>query len=176
MFRLRKVLEWKESLEKEAHLDRLAVELRARELEGRITRLTAARHSVPDAAPKGLDAVAELAAWSHWGEGLRGREEGARTELDGLRPELESRVRAHRELRAEVKGLRELDRRSREGRRRAVERKAGEALDEAGARTKLPEIGIDCRVPSRRAGSVRRAPGDADRAGRTRERGRSGRR
>ena len=109
MFRLRKVLEWKERLEKAARLERFAAEQTARELEERIGAFAGERRALPETGTDGRPVpVDELAQWSRFGESLRRREHDLRGRLEEFRPELDGKIAAHQDLRVEVKGLHKL--------------------------------------------------------------------
>ena len=172
MFRLAKVLEWKELLEKEARAERLRAEQRATDLARDAARTRSERRSFPDdqAADAGIE---ELAAWAKRSELLRRRETALLQRLESLRPELEAKRAAHLELRRDVESLRKLrDRTLREQRRRR-ERAAQELLDDAGARRFLPGAGngFPIGVPLEREGepsnpdpgAARTAPGPSGR-------------
>jgi hypothetical protein len=140
MFRLGKVLEWKERLEEDARARRLAVETRATEIAREADRLRAERGRFPDVEPTS-DVLAELAAWARRSELLRRGERSARARLEAMRTELEARRAEHLALRQEVESLRKLrDRRLREE-RRLREGKMQETIDEAAARRFLPGAG-----------------------------------
>jgi hypothetical protein len=140
MFRLGKVLEWKERLEEDARARRLAVEARATEIEREADRLRAERGRFPDDEPT-RDVLAELAAWACRSELLRRGERSARARLEAMRIELEARRAEHLAIRQEVESLRKLrDRRLREE-RRLREGKMQETIDEAAARRFLPGAG-----------------------------------
>lgn len=137
MFRLAKVLSWKEGLERLARAERLEVERRAEELQRTISRLEDTRRIFPDsgAGPEGAD---ELALWSGFGEGLRRKEQAVRRRLAALEPLLEEKRRAHVELSCEVKGLERLEERDAARERKRRERKAQEAIDDVAGRRNLP--------------------------------------
>lgn len=158
MFRLDKVLEWKERLEEEARAARLAVKARAMELSREADRLRAERRGFPNDAPE-ENAVETLRAWSRRAELLRRTESGVRARLEALRGPIELARAAHLAARREVESLRRLrDRKLREERRRR-ERKMQEVIDDAAARRFLPGTGrkfpyrpseTDSRGPSAR--------------------------
>lgn len=142
-FRLDKVLEWKETLEKEARTRRLAAEEHAESLRHGAALARSRRESIPE----NLDdadhpaAVEDLTDWSEFAERLRQREESFTRSGEEFRPTLDERVRAHFRLRQDVEGLRRLREKAREHRRRLGERRAQETLDDAASRTKLPDPG-----------------------------------
>jgi flagellar biosynthesis chaperone FliJ len=137
MFRLDKVLRWKERLEKEARAERFGLQRRADELAEERLRLEDERAAVPDDGCSG-----DLAAWSEWNEAVRRREGMLARRQDALRPKLEDAVRAHLALRREVEGLRRLRERALATARRRRERKAQEAIDDAANRRGLPGGGM----------------------------------
>ena len=140
MFRLDKVLEWKERLEEEARAARLAIEARATELSREADGLRAERHRFPDDAA-GEDALEDLRAWSRRAELLRRAERGVRARLDAMQGPIALARAAHLSARREVDSLRRLrDRRLRE-QRRMRERKLQEVIDDAAARRFLPGSG-----------------------------------
>jgi len=140
MFRLAKVLEWKERLEEEVRARRLAAEARATEITREADRLREERGRFPDVEPA-ADVIAELAAWARRSELLRRGERSARARLEAMRTELEARRAEHLAIRQEVESLRKLrDRRLREE-RRLRESKMQETIDEAAARRFLPGAG-----------------------------------
>ena len=144
MFRLRKVLEWKERLEKVARLQRMAAEQTARELEDRIRGFASERDSLPETTTGGdASLIEELEQWSRFAEALRRRERDLRTRLEAFRPELDRTVAAHQDLRVEVKGLHKLKERVLSRRRKERDRKVQEMIDDAAARRKLPGPGRD---------------------------------
>lgn len=154
MFRLRRVLEWKELLERRARVARVEVERRAGEIEDALGRLAETRASFPDAAGERTAVVEDLVAWSRFGEGLRRREALLRKRLEALEPEREQRVREHLEIRREVEGLRRLEERASEARRKRIERKMQEAIDDVAGRRKLPVTGTKFReLPAGMAGA-----------------------
>jgi flagellar export protein FliJ len=144
-FRLRKVLEWKESLEKEARAERLAAEERANTLREMATAARERRERVPACLTDGDVPVnvEDLAEWSDFAEQMRRREEKLTERLDEFRPTLEERVRSHVRLRQDVEGLRRLQEKEAERRRKQGEKRAQEALDDAASRTKLPGPGSE---------------------------------
>lgn len=141
MFRLRKVLEWKELLERRARAERAQAERRTREIEDALVRLAETRASFPDAVGGRTAVVEDLVAWSRFGEGIRRREDALRQRLEALRPELERKMRAHLEIRREVEGLRRLRERALEAHRKRIERKMQETIDDVAGRRKLPASG-----------------------------------
>ena len=108
MFRLAKVLSWKERLEKEARVELAALEARQSRLEHDATQAAATRRSAPDAGEMSID---DLAAWAQYAESLRRRESQLREEAGRLTPEVEEKRQAHLVLRQEVEGLRKLQER-----------------------------------------------------------------
>ncbi|MGQ0720030.1 MAG: flagellar export protein FliJ [Candidatus Eiseniibacteriota bacterium] len=140
MFRLAKVLSWKEGLERLARVERLEVERRAEELQRAITGLEDTRKHFPDGGP-GPDGADDLALWSGFGEGLRRKEQMVRRRLAALEPLLEEKRRAHVELSREVKGLERLEERDAAREKKRRERKAQEAIDDVAGRRNLPGAG-----------------------------------
>jgi flagellar biosynthesis chaperone FliJ len=147
MFRLDKVLRWKERLEKEARAERFGLQRRADELRDEGRDLLARRASAPDDG----DAM-EAREWSQWNEGLRHREDLVARRLDALGPKLDQAVRAHVALRQEVEGLRRLRERALAEARRKRERKAQESIDDTANRRRLPGTGT--KFPSPGAAAV----------------------
>ena len=141
MFRLHKVLDWKRVLEMHARAERLDFEQRLRDLEGQLERLAQARYSLPDTLPDSPDAVAELAQWACYSEGIRRREDHVGSRLADFRPRVEEKVSAHVELRKEVKGLERLEARYLAQRKKDRERMAQYTMDEAAARRSFPDSG-----------------------------------
>ena len=142
-FRLDKVLEWKETLEKEARTRRFAAEEHADSLRHEAALARSRREDIPENLTDTDDpaAVEDLTEWSEFTERLRRREERFTRSGEEFRPTLEQRVRAHLRLRQDVEGLRRLREKALERRRRLGERRAQETLDDAAARTKLPDPG-----------------------------------
>jgi flagellar biosynthesis chaperone FliJ len=153
MFRLDKVLRWKERLEKEARAERFGLQRRADDLAAERRELEARRAAVPDEAD-----AAELGEWSRWAEALRHRETHLEMRMEALRPRLQEAVRAHVALRREVEGLRRLRERALEEARRRRERKAQEAIDDAANRRRLPGTGM--KFPAHAAARAAAAAGD----------------
>ena len=82
-------------------------------------------------------------------------------------------MRAHQDLRVEVKGLRKLEQRDRARRERTSERRGQEALDEAGGRRNVPGRGKNFPAdpfPATAARTVER-PSERPRASLERRRG-----
>ncbi len=142
MFRLEKVLRWKEGLEREARVRRLETERRVTHAEGEMARTRARRESAPDEGA----GVAELAQWSRYLESLLRAEARLQSRVDELRLILDARVREHVELRRDVKGLERLAEKEEARTRRRRERRAQEHLDDAASRTHLPHPGKIDRV------------------------------
>jgi flagellar biosynthesis chaperone FliJ len=142
MFRLDKVLRWKERLEKEARAERFGLQRRADDLAAERREMEGRRAAAPDDA-----AAAELHEWSRWAEALRHREAHVEQRLEALRPRLQEAVRAHVALRREVEGLRRLRERALAEARRRRERKAQEAIDDAANRRRLPATGTKFPPP-----------------------------
>lgn len=141
MFRLQKVLEWKESLERAARLERVACEQRERDLRERVTRLRLERDSLPE----GTFTIAELVAWSEYADGLRVRDRRLCERLEAASREVEEKRRAHLEARREVEGLRKLRERHLERQRKVREKKQQEQLDDVANRRNVPVTGRGCR-------------------------------
>jgi flagellar biosynthesis chaperone FliJ len=142
MFRLDRVLRWKERQEKEARAERFGLQRRADELLDEGRELLARRASAPDEG----DAM-EVREWSQWNEGVRHREALIARRLEALRPKLDEAVRAHVALRQEVEGLRRLRERALAEARRKRERKAQESIDDAANRRRLPGTGTKFPSP-----------------------------
>jgi flagellar export protein FliJ len=153
VFRLEKVLRWKEGLEREARVRRLESERRVTHAEEEMVRTRARRESAPDEGA-GID---ELARWSRYLESLRRAEARLQSRIDELRLVLEARIREHVELRRDVKGLERLAEKDEARTRRRREKQAQEHLDDAASRTHLPHPGKIGRVD------------ESDRVERTRE-------
>ncbi len=153
MFRLEKVLRWKEGLEREAWARRLEIERRVTDVEGEMARTRARREEAPDANT----GVEELAKWSAYLESLRRLESRLQGRLEGMRSVLEDRIREHVALRRDVKGLERLADKANARTQQRRERAQQEQLDEAASRTHLPESGKFFRVD------------ESDRVERTRE-------
>jgi flagellar export protein FliJ len=152
MFRLDKVLRWKERLEKEALARRAAAEAALYDLERAAARLRDERVSVPDTSDGCVDT---LVRWAGYAEALRRQEERVRLRAVKLRPEVEEARRAHLEIRREVEGLRKLKERTRRRHLRQVARAQQEILDDAASRpflpgsgSKFPRPGIAVRTPA----------------------------
>jgi flagellar export protein FliJ len=137
MFRLAKVLQWKERLEEDARGRRLDVEGRAADLERDMTRLRAERAAFPDAV-SGDHVIRDLAAWAKRSELLRRNEQSLRKRRAALQAELETRRAEHLAIRQEVESLRKLRERRREEEAQLRERRSQEMTDEAAARRFLP--------------------------------------
>jgi len=137
LFRLRTVLEWKESLEIQARVTRLEWEQRERDLAAR----GAAVRSSEDALPSGTFSVEDLAMWSRYADGLRQRGARLRARLEQLTKEVDVRRRAHDDLRREVAGLRKLKERHETRRRHSLEKQRQEQTDDWSTRRLLPEPG-----------------------------------
>ena len=142
-FRLAKVLEWKENLEKEARTRRFAAEEHAEALRHGAALARSLRESIPEHLenPEKPAPVQDLTDWSQFAERMRKREEKLVRDGEPIRPTLEEHVRAHVRLRQDVEGLRRLREKSHAWRRRLGARRAQETLDDAAARTKLPDPG-----------------------------------
>jgi flagellar export protein FliJ len=143
LFRLHRLLEWKETLARQAWAQRAALEHKVETMRGTAERLRAERAGLRAAPPEkdGAEAIAELAQWARYAEGLRRREESLRARLEALRPELESRVRAHTELQKEVKGLHKLRLRALRRRKKRSEKRQQDSIDDAAARRSFPGSG-----------------------------------
>jgi hypothetical protein len=152
LFRLARVLDWKERLEKEARAERLAAEARAAELVREADRMRTRRHGLPDEGPR-QPGIGELAAWARHADLLRQREQRARARLEAMREEL-SRARAtHVAARSEVESFRRLEERWFRHEKRRRERRMQEVVDEAAARRFLPGTGrMFPNPPAREAG------------------------
>jgi flagellar export protein FliJ len=137
MFRLARVLAWKERQEREALSALAAVERQLADLEAGADALVRERGTLPDHESD----VERLAAWARYAEGLRRRESSLRARARGLAPQVEERRGAHRELRQEVEGLRKLREREIRRRRKRWERSQQEQLDDIAARRFLPGAG-----------------------------------
>ncbi|MBZ0269195.1 flagellar FliJ family protein [bacterium] len=142
MFRLDKVLRYKERLEREARGKRAVAEASLHEMEDAVARLRGERASLPDVDGTDFEA---LRTWAEYAEGLRRREARVHRRIGQLRPEVAELVRAHLEIRREVEGLRKLKERTRLRQRKRREGQAQIAMDEAAARTILPGGGMECR-------------------------------
>jgi len=145
MFRLDKVLRYKERLEQEARGKRAIAEASLYELQDAVERLRGERRGLPDIDGADFEA---LRTWAGYAEGLRRREARVQRRIGQLRPEVEELVRAHLAIRREVEGLRKLKERTRRRQRKRREGQAQTALDEAAARTILPGGGTECRPES----------------------------
>ena len=137
MFRLARVLKWKERQEREALSELAHVERKLAELESGADRLARERGELPD----GEHEIERLVVWARYAEGLRRREASLRDRARGLAPEVEEKRRVHRELRQEVEGLRKLREREVTRTRRRRERSQQEQLDDIAARRFLPGAG-----------------------------------
>ena len=142
MFRLAKVLRFKERLEKEALAHRARAEARLRELEDAATSCRVERSRLPDDAEATLES---LVAWASYADGLRERERRVRERLEGFRPEVAEAVHAHVEAKREVEGLRRLRERTLLRQRRKRERAQQELLDDVASRPFVPGGGSNCR-------------------------------
>ncbi len=158
-FRLDKVLEWKEILEKEARSRRFAAEEHAESLRNGAALARSRRESIPEDLEKSDQPtpVEDLTEWAVFAERMRRREEKLVRDGEMFRPTLEERVRSHVRLRQDVEGLRRLREKALERRRRLGEKRAQETLDDAAARTKLPDPGSAFPAESVEAG-----PGKTD--------------
>lgn len=145
MFRLARVLRWKERLEREALTKRAVVEAALRELGQAATRLRTQRQELPDRTDADL---ATLVTWTNYADALRRREERVRHRMDELRPQVEEAVRVHLAARREVKGLQKLEEREGRRQRKRVERHQQEALDDAASRRFLPGGGTEFPPPT----------------------------
>ena len=145
MFRLAKVLSWKERLEKEARVELAALEARQSRLEHDATQAAATRRSAPDAGEMSID---DLAAWAQYAESLRRRERQLREEAGRLTPEVEEKRQAHLVLRQEVEGLRKLQERAEKRAKQERERAAQAEMDDLAGRRSLPGGGNPFRVDS----------------------------
>jgi flagellar export protein FliJ len=145
MFRLDKVLRYKERLEQEARGKRAVAEASLYELEAAVERLRGERRSLPDVDGADFEA---LRTWAEYADGLRSREARVQRRIGQLRPEVAALVRAHLEVRREVEGLRKLKERARVRRRKKREGQAQATMDEAASRTILPGGGMECRPPA----------------------------
>ena len=137
MFRLARVLAWKERKEREAMSELARVERRLAELQAGADALARERTELPDADHE----FERLVAWARYAEGLRRREASLRERARGLAPEVEEKRREHRELRQEVEGLRKLREREVCRVRKRRERSQQEQLDDIAARRFLPGAG-----------------------------------
>jgi hypothetical protein len=137
VFRLEKVLRWKEGLERDARARRLEIERKVADVEGEMARTRERREAAPDVP---VD-VADLALWSRYLESLRRMESRLQERLDGLRVVLEARIQEHVALRRDVKGLERLAQKDEARRKRRRERRAQENQDDAASRTHLPHAG-----------------------------------
>lgn len=142
MFRLDKVLRYKERLEQEARGRRAIAEASLHELEEAAVRLRGERRSLPDVDDADFEA---LRTWAEYADGLRGREARVQQRIAKMRPEVEALARAHLAIRREVEGLRKLKERTRIRQRKRRENQAQAAMDEAASRTILPGGGTECR-------------------------------
>ena len=146
MFRLDKVLHWKEVLERRARVERASAEAKYEGLAAELRRLRNRRDRLPDRIRSAGDAkIVELAEWSAFVEGLRRREQSLIERMDAFRPEMEEKISVHLELRKDVEGLKRLRERAEERRKHDQEKRHQEVVDDAAARTKLPEPGTDFR-------------------------------
>jgi len=164
MFRLARVLRWKERVEREALVRRATVEAALRELADAGARLRGERSGLPDREETDL---ASLVGWAGYADGLRRREERIRRRMDELRPRVNEAIRAHVAARREVEGLRKLEEREVRRRRRRFERRQQELLDDAAARPFLPGGGTEFPV----AGGGNEAAAERERAETARKRG-----
>jgi flagellar export protein FliJ len=142
-------LEWKETLEKEAWAARIALENRAEQLRREINHLRRQREDLPEilTGKGGAQTIAELSQWALYAEGLRRREESLASRLEALRPELESKIRAHLNIQREVKGLRKLEERARARHKKRVEKKQQESIDDIASRMTFPGPGTSFPDP-----------------------------
>lgn len=145
MFRLAKVLSWKERLEREARVEFAALEARQSRLEHDATLAAETRQAAPNGETLGIE---ELAAWAQYAEGLRRREHQLREEANRLAPELEEKRQAHLALRQEVEGLRKLKERAERSAKKHRERTAQAEMDDLAGRRSLPGSGNPFRVGS----------------------------
>lgn len=143
MFRLDKVLRYKERLEQEARGRRAIAEASLHELEEAVTRLRAERRSLPDVDGTDFEA---LRTWAEYADGLRGREARVQQRIARMRPEVDALVRAHLAIRREVEGLRKLKERTRIRQRKRRDGQAQASMDEAASRRFLPGGGRECRA------------------------------
>lgn len=141
MFRLDKVLRYKERLEQEALIRRAAAEAKLRELEGAAAHFRQERGLLPNQEESD---VAQLAAWSKYAEGLRDRERRLLKRVGDLRPQVAEAVQQHVNAKREVEGLRRLRERTLLRQRKDRERKQQDLIDEAASRTFMPGPGTDC--------------------------------
>jgi flagellar export protein FliJ len=137
LFRLDKVLAFKERLEREARVELAEAESRLADLELRAHELRRERGDLPDCAGDPED----LARWAQYGEALRRKECSVRERARAFLPRVEERRLAHRGLRQEVEGLRKLKEREDRRRRTRRERQAQEHLDDAAGRPFVPGAG-----------------------------------
>jgi len=135
MFRLARVLRYKERLEKEAFVRRTDAEARLRQLEVAARTFRDDRSRLPDTPETDVRA---LAIWADYAEGLRERERRVRSRLEALRPEVTEAVRTHVDARREVEGLRRLRERTLKRARRRRERSRQDLLDDVAARPFVP--------------------------------------
>lgn len=152
MFRLDRVLQWKERVERSALADRMKLENRDAELRRALASSREARGT--SRGPAGEPSVEELMTWSRWAEGLRRREQAIEQRLEALQAPLEEKRRAHQEARREVEGLKKLRERWERDRKKRREKRNQEAMDEVAARRFLPGSGRTFREePDAEAGS-----------------------
>jgi hypothetical protein len=137
VFRLEKVLWWKSQLEKEARIKRLETESQARALERQLDECRTQRESAPDEAGD----LGDAEEWSRYLERMRQSEARLADRLQELAPILAERIRVHLELRRDVKGLEKLSEKEELRRRKRIEKRAQEGLDESGSRRHLPGSG-----------------------------------
>lgn len=145
MFRLAKVLSWKERLEREARAELAALEARQSRLEHDATLAAETRRAAPDTGEMSID---DLAAWAQYAESLRRREGQLREEAGRLGPELEEKRHAHLALRQEVEGLRKLRDRAEKRAKQDRERTAQAEMDDLAGRRRLPAGGNPFRFGS----------------------------
>ena len=148
MFRLDKVLRFRETEEREARAIRADFERRADTMDASADGLRRERDEVPegDAGAGDNERVRELATWAAYSEGLRRKERSLRKRLGQFRPQVAEKVRIHTEIRKEVEGLRKLRDREYARRRKERERKQQETIDDAAARRKVPQPGTGFRL------------------------------
>ncbi|NNE43679.1 MAG: hypothetical protein HKN12_05700 [Gemmatimonadetes bacterium] len=139
MFRLDRVLQWKERVERAALSERMVLENREAELRRALAASRRSRAAAPE--PAETSTVEDLMAWSQWAEGLRRNEFRLQQRMNALQPELEEKRQAHLEARREVEGLRKLRERWERARKKRLEKRNQEATDEVAARRFLPGSG-----------------------------------
>ncbi|MCA9753660.1 MAG: flagellar FliJ family protein [Gemmatimonadetes bacterium] len=138
MFRLAKVLAWKERLLEDARRELLLAQRQLDELEFQAERAVQERRDLPNGA---TDDVETLAAWARFADSLRGRESRLRTRMESLRPQVEERRETHRALKREVSGLEKLRERQEALARKRRDTRQQELLDDFASRPSVPGPG-----------------------------------